>query len=883
MKMNKKTAAKLLLAFTLTAGVMTSCEDYDDDVTNLQEQIDKLSSTIADVERTVAAGKFVVSYSSIAGGYELLLSDGSKLTITNGVNGTGANGVDGKDGVSAPIPLFRVVNGFWETSADEGATYVQVKDGEGNPVNAQGNAGTDASANVTINEQGNIVIGGVVTDLKVSNNVPNIMINEVDGLYIISLDGQEFKVLAEGSAYNGLQSVSYRKQYHDDYNDFVASYQLYDIDPSNNDAVLLAVNAPTATFKVWPKTMDLAKASFDFTDTYKTRAAEPMLEYVAGSAKWVDGKDGILSIGIKSTGIDVNNYYASSLDVTINGHTTASDYFNVRAYALESNDLFFVHTYDSVSVPCDYLVDYVNNSWASSNYPQYTFEFDKSYNLNDSVALGYNRSGSFESMEDMGFSGITVSFAQTPNKAQGIFEIKDGVVTAKAETQASAINEVCYVTATYKNAEGVTIVEKEFAVKAIRKAAPVSPLVDIVLQVRDNASLDLVYSASEQKVALNVRAFLNEIGGRDYMANNVVNNRTYPLYYTEIDADGHVYAKATGIYVSYYAGETTDKDELYLVVPAGTALPQVDALYSYNSGYSIPTSDLATATNWDWRYNTTIYAVNGATKRFTFKIEDVSCIREVEISQNTAFIVDGKTTIVGNWDEAAKAFEMRANLEDLYSVKKNTVGHIEDITYKLAPKAEQSEAVKDVYDQISVLSNNWITVTPVVDIAKLGAIKINAFITGTDIKATINNVNGSGEYCEVALAKPVQEFTVAAFDSWKIDGAANKTFNVGEKAKLTLLDKDVNVAADKKNKVVNNGAVVNDWGVTAYGATIEYSIVRYSETVNEGTFTIDSATGIITCNNVNIASNLVITVKATVKYNWGTVEKTIDVNAGLNQ
>ena len=85
-------------------------------------------------------------------------------------------------------------------------------------------------------------------------------------------------------------------------------------------------------------------------------------------------------------------------------------------------------------------------------------------------------------------------------------------------------------------------------------------------------------------------------------------------------------------------------------------------------------------------------------------------------------------------------------------------------------------------------------------------------------------------------------------------------------------------------------ATVTNWdwryNTTIYavnGATIEYSIVRYSETVNEGTFTIDSATGIITCNNVNIASNLVITVKATVKYNWGTVEKTIDVNAGLNQ
>lgn len=70
--------------------------------------------------------------------------------------------------------------------------------------------------------------------------------------------------------------------------DFVRSIGLM----SSNDpeAELLATSASVATFKVWPTTLDLGKAVFAFTDTYKTRALVPALKYVEGSAKWVDNR-----------------------------------------------------------------------------------------------------------------------------------------------------------------------------------------------------------------------------------------------------------------------------------------------------------------------------------------------------------------------------------------------------------------------------------------------------------------------------------------------------------------------------------------------------------------------------------------------------------------
>ena len=68
----------------------------------------------------------------------------------------------------------------------------------------------------------------------------------MDGLYVITLDGKEYKMLAEGSAYNGLQSIIYRRQAADDREDFVRSMGLM----SSNDpeAELLATSASAVSY-----------------------------------------------------------------------------------------------------------------------------------------------------------------------------------------------------------------------------------------------------------------------------------------------------------------------------------------------------------------------------------------------------------------------------------------------------------------------------------------------------------------------------------------------------------------------------------------------------------------------------------------------------------
>ena len=58
----------------------------------------------------------------------------------------------------------------------------------------------------------------------------------------------------------------------------------------------------------------------------------------------MDNRQGILSVNMISENIEVDKPYASSLDVTINGYTTASDYFNFKAEKWTPADLSFVHT-----------------------------------------------------------------------------------------------------------------------------------------------------------------------------------------------------------------------------------------------------------------------------------------------------------------------------------------------------------------------------------------------------------------------------------------------------------------------------------------------------------------------------------------------------------
>lgn len=132
--MNKKILSALLLgALTVTStGTLVSCKDYDDDITNLQEQIDKNAKAIKEINDLIAKGGVITGTTSVEGGVEVTLSNGNKFTIKNGENGAA-----GKDGVAWTIGE----DGFWYKDGEKTEYKALGKDGEQGPVGPAGPQG----------------------------------------------------------------------------------------------------------------------------------------------------------------------------------------------------------------------------------------------------------------------------------------------------------------------------------------------------------------------------------------------------------------------------------------------------------------------------------------------------------------------------------------------------------------------------------------------------------------------------------------------------------------------------------------------------------------------------------------------------------------------
>lgn len=101
--MNKKYFSVLLMGALAVAsvGTITSCKDYDDDISGLQTQIDQLSEAIKDIQAQIKNGAILTSVTPVADGIKITLNENGQskdYTITNG-----KDGVAGKDGKSWEI------------------------------------------------------------------------------------------------------------------------------------------------------------------------------------------------------------------------------------------------------------------------------------------------------------------------------------------------------------------------------------------------------------------------------------------------------------------------------------------------------------------------------------------------------------------------------------------------------------------------------------------------------------------------------------------------------------------------------------------------------------------------------------------------------------
>ena len=146
--MKRKYFSALLMGALTIASVstFTSCKDYDDDISNLQQQIDTNAKAIETIQNLIKGGGVITGTESSSDGVVVTLSNGKSFNIKNGVNG--------KDG--APGTAWTIGDdGYWYkdgTKTDnlargpQGEKGEKGDQGETGPAGPAGAPGADASA-----------------------------------------------------------------------------------------------------------------------------------------------------------------------------------------------------------------------------------------------------------------------------------------------------------------------------------------------------------------------------------------------------------------------------------------------------------------------------------------------------------------------------------------------------------------------------------------------------------------------------------------------------------------------------------------------------------------------------------------------------------------
>ena len=140
--MKRKYFSALLMGALTIASVstFTSCKDYDDDISSLQSQIDKLNEMVSKIQGQIDNGAILTGVNPVENGVKLTLSNGNIYTITNGKDG--ANGADGAAGVPGTPGKDADI---WKIG-DDGFWYKNEKKTDWKAVGTDGAAGAAGTA-----------------------------------------------------------------------------------------------------------------------------------------------------------------------------------------------------------------------------------------------------------------------------------------------------------------------------------------------------------------------------------------------------------------------------------------------------------------------------------------------------------------------------------------------------------------------------------------------------------------------------------------------------------------------------------------------------------------------------------------------------------------
>ena len=145
----------------LAIALLVSCNMYKDEFSSIKEELDGIKESLAQLQSAYNAGKIITSVTPIdseasqSEGWNITFSDESSIVVNSG-----------RDGENGVTPYIKIGDDkTWIVSYDNGKTFTQILDKDGNPivsVNAQGDKGEDGkdgnSVRVVINDQSYYVI-----------------------------------------------------------------------------------------------------------------------------------------------------------------------------------------------------------------------------------------------------------------------------------------------------------------------------------------------------------------------------------------------------------------------------------------------------------------------------------------------------------------------------------------------------------------------------------------------------------------------------------------------------------------------------------------------------------------------------------------------------
>ena len=693
-----------------------------------------------------------------------------------------------------------------------------------------------------------------------------------------------------------------------------------------------------AEFKVWPNQYSQTDAEYFFSDSYKTRAVDTPVWSVKGTPEL---NNGILSVKmIAKENIVDGQMYMSSLDVTMyKQYTSSSDYFSIKSSWVNTDWIFAAHSHRAENGwPFD-----LPGAYDEKHPKKDSFIYNESYNLNDSINAYMSNLAGTPELSEIGLE-YTQKFELLPNDTkfmlngkeikskQGIFQINDGILSVKEQYQASAIYEYAAIklTTTVKSqVEGVAdyVFENTFPIQAIRKTEDPYTYDSIEL-VPNEGTLTMNYNASKETViALNVRKFESEIGGRDLVAgnNNAAANHLLPLFiydtktkaYTQLSkTDGKAYMQNVGsalnsdnlnvgagdIYLYYRNGDdNADKDPLFLVVGPKVELAET-TLYVSPTAERVSDNQDVSVWNGGWK-NGAPYAVDNYydKKFFMLTLNKVSVNRTFAVSIKDAY---NTRTIIGDWSDAANGnFGIKSeNFAKMYNVTPADAKAVFELN-----KDKQNAFVQELMKNNQLVveegtNGEWrIAFTAPIDIKKVGNLKVDIYdANGYD--ATDKNRKPDAEELWT-VARPIADFT---------GGAALKAFNDPNLAKdteITLKQLIENSVAGTKTKaedfwknlilkdyagekvVTFNGTTFNAEEVTTRAALYKKSVttgLRYimsNGTDKDEYFKVDSTTGKLTCIALPTGTEFTHTVNVVLQFvhDWGTSEYAYNVTITRKQ